>query len=601
MSRALHITIGLLFILGITAVTAVADDNKKSEQKKLEVNSVNFKGNKVYSDDDLQSVMVTRPSGFLSHHYYRRNVFLNDLKSVVDYYHVNGYLQAAITDTSVVIDSAKSQVNITLTIHEGELTRVEGIRFFGNRFFADSTLRKQVKLKKGGPYLKNQVQNATISILSLYADSGFLNASINPKTNINSSALVADIDFNITEGHRCTIDSIAIEGLEKTHANVVTRELEFKKGQVVRYQRLLDSQRQLYMTGLFQSVFVHPKPDTSESTGKVILVELKERKSSEFNIAAGYGSVVKVKGRIQLMTDNLAGTGRKLGGELHANFIQRGATVSFSEPWTFGTRWQTDINLLYEYLLEPSYNLLSYGGALQVGRRIGKHTSISFILQIINGNISHVEVIDTLPSFKPKTRSITARYIYDTRDNLFNPLRGVYGEVSQEVNGGVLGGGNNFLRTDIVGKWFHKLSNRLVLASGIQIGVIEPFGSTPDIALSDRFYTGGPTSIRSLDYHKAGPLDPNGEPLGGRFLIVWHLAELRVYIWKWIGMAAFVDVGNVWSRVNDISMTHLPVAVGPGLRINSPVGTLRLDWGFNPDRQPGQPKSKLYFGMGQAF
>ena len=595
MRRLQYIALLLLFV-ALCAQASAADN------KKLEVNSVRFEGNHVFSSTDLQSVMVTRPSGFLSHHYYNQKIFYNDLVSVLDYYQLNGYLQAQITDTSVVIDSARSQVDITLTVDEGELTRVEAISFFGNRFFSDSTLQKMIPLKSGGPFRRNDVQNGMLSILGIYADSGFLNAAVDPQTRVSAMAHVADVDFDITEGGRCTIADIQIQGLTRTHRNVVMRELEFKKGDIVRYAKLLNSQRRLYMTGLFESVFVRPKSvDTAHSTEKIILVELKERQSSEFGVLLGYGSIEKLKGELQLMTDNLSGTGRKLGGSVNANFINRGATLSFSEPWTFGTRWRTDINLYDQYLTEPGFNLYHYGTKLEVGRTFGQHSNASFSYVFENAQLSHVEVTDTLKYFNPKTRSLMLKFVRDTRDNLFNPLRGTYFEATQEIAGGIFQGNNNFTRTIVKGKWFHRLGRQVIFASGIEIGTVQPFGTSTDIALSERFYAGGPTSIRSYNYQKVGPLDPNGEPLGGRLELVWHLAEFRLQVYKMFGLVGFVDVGNIWSGITDLTFNHTAIAVGPGLRVNTPVGLLRLDWGINPDHRIGQAPSKLYFGMGQAF
>ena len=591
------LTVVLLSLVALAPLAGAANDRKK-----LDVHSVKFVGNHEFSPDDLRSVMVTRPSGFLSHHYYNQKIFYNDLVSVLDYYQLNGYLQVQIIDTSVVIDSAQAQVDITITVDEGELTRIEAISFFGNRFFSDSTLRKMVPLKSGGPFRRNEVQNGQLSILGAYADSGFLNAAVDPQTRIGATAHVADVDFDITEGGRCTIADIQIQGLTRTHRNVIMRELEFKKGDIVRYAKLLNSQRRIYMTGLFESVFVRPKSvDTAHPTQKIILIELKERQSSEFGVLLGYGSIEKVKGELQLMTDNLAGTGRKLGGSVNANFINRGATLSFSEPWTFGTRWRTDINLYDQYLTEPGFNLYHYGTKVEVGRTFGQHSSVSFSYVFENAQLSHVEVTDTLKYFNPKTRSLMLKYVRDTRDNLFNPLSGTYLEATQEIAGGIFQGNNNYTRTIVQGKWFHRLGRQIVFASGIELGTVQPFGTSTDIALSERFYAGGPTSIRSYNYQKVGPLDPNGEPLGGRIELVWHLAEFRLQVYKMFGMVGFVDVGNIWSGISSVRISHMAVAAGPGLRVNTPVGLLRLDWGINPDHRGDQAPSKLYFGMGQAF
>jgi len=127
------------------------------------------------------------------------------------------------------------------------------------------------------------------------------------------------------------------------------------------------------------------------------------------------------------------------------------------------------------------------------------------------------------------------------------------------------------------------------------------FGASEEIPLNERFYTGGPTSLRGFGYQLVGPLDENGKPLGGQFKIVWNLFELRKAIYKLLGAAAFVDIGNVWTDIGAFRMGDLRPSVGIGLRFNSPIGIVRLDYGVNVDRKEMESQSKLFLSMGQAF
>ena len=121
------------------------------------------------------------------------------------------------------------------------------------------------------------------------------------------------------------------------------------------------------------------------------------------------------------------------------------------------------------------------------------------------------------------------------------------------------------------------------------------------IPLHERFYAGGPNSLRAFDYQKAGPLDEKRVPTGGRLLIVWSIIEIRRSLYKMIGGAVFVDAGNVWTKPEMFKFRGLRAALGFGLRVNTPIGLARLDYGINLDRRTGEPRAKLYFSMGQAF
>jgi outer membrane protein insertion porin family len=150
----------------------------KEPSRRLKVSSVTFVGNQVFSDHRLQRVMLTRPSGFLSRSYYYPEIFEDDLKSLVLFYQQNGYLEAQIEDTQVNIDTTNRVVHVHIRISEGELTLIEGVTVFGNYVFSDSLLFNRVAIKPKEPFKRMKIQDATLSLLTLYANSGYLEAEV---------------------------------------------------------------------------------------------------------------------------------------------------------------------------------------------------------------------------------------------------------------------------------------------------------------------------------------------------------------------------------------------------------------------------------------
>ena len=139
------------------------------------------------------------------------------------------------------------------------------------------------------------------------------------------------------------------------------------------------------------------------------------------------------------------------------------------------------------------------------------------------------------------------------------------------------------------------------MGSAIELGWMKAFGESEEIPINERFYTGGPTSLRAFGYQMVGPLDANGEPLGGRLKLVWNLIELRRSLYRMVGAVCFVEAGNVWPDIESVKMSDLRVGVGTGLRVNSPLGILRLDCGINVDRRSDESKLKWSLSIGQAF
>ena len=583
-----------LFSLSIHANISAASN--------LKVSKVEYIGNNTFDHARLEGLMLTRTSKFLATTKFHPDVFDDDLSTLLSFYKQNGFLQAQITDTIVVIDSLKNEVSITIKLNEGVRTFVESVTIFGNEFIADSILQQYIKIKAGDPLRRPKIEDALISLLSLYAEHGYLDATITPNVQINDSMHLAIIEFVCNEGASNKVESIDITGAEKTKKYVIERELSFKVSDTIRYSQLLNSQRRLYLTGLFSSVFVRPIPFDSTNNGvRKILIEIKEKPSSELSFSLGYGTVEKVRGRIEYNSSNLAGTARKAGAGIEANFIKQALTLSFSEPWTFGTRWKTDISLTGQLLQEPSYHAETIGSRITFGHKIGSHTTFSTSFRFENTNLSRVDLNAVLDELDPRIRSLTINFSHDTRNNLFDPSSGLYINLSNEIAGSFLKGSNTFVKSVFKIKKFLPAGRSSVLGTSLEIGWMDSYGESIEIPVNERFYTGGPTSLRAFGYQLVGPLDTNNEPLGGQFKLVWNIIELRKSIYKMFGMAFFVDAGNVWNVANNFKISDMRIDIGTGLRINSPLGILRIDGSYNPDKKPLESNYKIIFSIGQAF
>ncbi|UCE66693.1 MAG: outer membrane protein assembly factor BamA [Candidatus Zixiibacteriota bacterium] len=595
-----RVRFGIVIISALLTLGANQACGNASE--KVSVRSVRFEGNSAYTEGRLKGLMLTRQAAFLSPSKFHPEIFEDDLNNVIMFYRQNGYLEAALADTSLSIDTVDNSVNIVIGIKEGELTRIEDITIFGNEFFSDSMVLSFIKLRRDDPLKRPLIEDAVSSILSRYAENGFIDVSVTPEVKVNSESHLAMVDFLIKERYRSAVDSIAVTGLEKTRRHVVKRELQFRSGEYIKYSRLLNSQRSLYLTGLFESVFIRAVPNAvNDSTKKNILIEIREKESSEIAVSLGYGSVERIRGRIELNTGNLRGTARKTGIAVEANFIKQGIAASFSDPWTFGTRWQSDLNLFFQLRQEPGYDARTYGGKITVGRKLSPFTKLSQSYRFENTKLSDIKISEQALDIDPRIRSLILALSHDTRDNLFNSQKGIYLSWSNELAGSFLKGSNTFVRSILIAKHFRSLGRESVLGSAFEIGWMDSFGSDEEIPLNERFYSGGPTSLRGFGYQLVGPLDAEGEPIGGKFKIVWNVLELRRSIYKIFGGAVFIDAGDVWTNIKSAHLKDIRFDVGLGLRLNSPIGIARLDYGFNVDPGADEASGKLYLGMGQAF
>ena len=259
------------------------------------------------------------------------------------------------------------------------------------------------------------------------------------------------------------------------------------------------------------------------------------------------------------------------------------------------------MNLYFELQQEPSYDLSRYGGRLTVGRSISQSGKLSVTYRLENTSLTKVEPVDLPDDIKPHIRSLGLTLTNDTRDDPFDPSRGTLLDLSNELAGGFLRGTNSFARSVLNVKKYWPKGRYTTLASAVRLGWEDKFGSSEDIPLNERFFAGGPSALRGFGYQKAGPLDADGNPLGGKFVFVWNVIEVRRTVYKMFGAVLFFDLGNVFPSITDFSIGDLRTSMGPGLRAGTPIGILRLDWGFKLGPRAGESKSQVYFSMGHAF
>ncbi len=589
----------LVVLLIFMAAAAMAQD--RGADSHWTVENLEITGNEAFEDDELKNLMVTRPGGWFKSNKYRPGLFRSDLTNLIDFYQSNGYLGAQVVDTQVTRDTADHNVRIAITVDEGPLTAVEAISLFGNTAFTDSTLYSFIDLTAGSPYNRRILQEGLMAIASLYADSGYLEASVTPRTKVNEDVHRVLIDLVIEEGRQMVISDIEIRGLRKTDTSVVRRELTFARGQVVSYSALGQSQRQIYLTGLFSSVYINPVRQPDDSVGqRTVVVEVGEKKNSIIQVSAGYGSAEKVRGRAEISANNLAGTGRQAGIITEANFLERRVEGAFTEPRTFGTRFQTDVSLLFSYMDEPGFDVSRYGGLLTVGRKFGERSNVLVRFRYENQRLRHINTSDLPEDFDPRIRSITLGFTRDSRDNLFDPSEGWFAQVTYELAGAFLNGTDAFNRAIVGARYFHPLRPRTVLATALEVGWMDIFGGSGGIPIQELFFTGGANTIRAFEYQRVGPLDTLGVPIGGQVRAVGNI-EFRQGVWRWIGVVGFFDFGNVWTKVRSYQFNSLRYGVGSGVRVTTPIGIARLDIGFNPAPRGEEDDFEFHLSMGQAF
>ncbi|MBN2029885.1 outer membrane protein assembly factor BamA [bacterium] len=588
----------ILSLLGIKTTWSAAEG--------LEIRTIRFQGNSVYSDKTLIKKMLHRPSSlpyslFIPNKY-DESIFQDDVIAIEKFYKDNGYFDAYALPTKIEIDSIHKQVDIEIDITEGEPYIIQSITFLGNTLFPDSTLTEHIQIHSGEIFQTKNLNQSTDALLALYNNRGHLDTSIQPEVRLLTEQSRIMVDIAIIENRSSMIGHIQIQGNQKTRLQVIQRYITFQTGETAQLSKIMESQRKLYQSGLFRSVFISLLPfNATDSTTRDVLIELKEETHINFMTGIGYGSFDRLRAKMEIQHTNLWGMARKASLTLKASSIVRSAELSVTEPWTWGSKWQTDISGLMEFKKEPGYHLKRQTGQIQIGRDWLQRFRMVFALTSAFSRLSHVVVTDETGTARSQKYSFSTSMVYDSRNNLFNTQSGTVIDMSYEIGKIDQMGLKNFSRSILKIKYFLQLSPRVVLGTACEIGWIFMDGGRSAIPLYERYYSGGPNSIRGFQNKKVGPLDQNRNPVGGTFKLVWNAFEMKIDVYKIFGLAFFTDIGNVWEKPELFSVKSLRISPGLGLRINTPIGTGRVDWGINVDPNPGEPRSCIAISMGQPF
>jgi outer membrane protein assembly factor BamA len=279
----------------------------------------------------------------------------------------------------------------------------------------------------------------------------------------------------------------------------------------------------------------------------------------------------------------------------------------YREPWLLGTRWDGDARLFHETREEIGFSVERIGTAAGIERDFGPD-----LLPGLRGSLRYRlerrRRFDVDATLQPeagalgaeRVASLTPAVTLDRRDSPVDPRRGSLHFVSVEGGAMALGGQANFLKSRLETHWFFDWLRPTVLALSARLGLATPLGDTERLPIEDRFFAGGSTTVRGYRENRLGPRDAAGNPLGGEGLLIVS-AEWRFPLWRWIGGALFLDAGAVTAKAGDLSPSELFPGAGAGLRINTPVGPLRLDAGYALRQIEEDGRLRFHLTVGHPF
>ncbi|MEO0079405.1 MAG: BamA/TamA family outer membrane protein [candidate division WOR-3 bacterium] len=548
------------------------------------VQEVRFQGNRTLPRRVLASVVSTRPGKVVT-----ETALEQDVAALERFYEEQGFFDARVEKGFGMV---QGRLIVTFYLNEGPRTRIGQIALNGNFSFPSSRLLRLLPVRQGNSLVAAEVQRAVEVLRDFYANSGY--PFVKVTSDVSRADTIAQLRLEIEEGPRCYIREVRIRGNQTVWTRTILRALEIQKGERYSQRRLYDAQRRLYATRLFQRVLFYVSRADSVSDSVIVRFDVFEQPSRSLAFGVGF-EMPPVRGLVSAEWEhnNLFNRGQKIetGVEFSPDWVRNyriGFEATYRVPYLLFTRvdFQTHPFLYWEKV--DSLRQREYGVETGMSRTV--------LPQLHLGLFNRVRfVADTAHGI---TNSLALSSIYDSRDDVFEPRHGCFVQPGVEVAGGPLLGDNDFFRVTADARFYQSLGWGVVLAGRGSFGRVFPYGRNEHLPYYEEFFIGGRNSLRGYPDKSIGP-DSGLGGLYGPTLVNGNLEVRGPILGRWVGLVLFADAGLV--SAGGLEMGEIGYGAGFGIRVRTPIGPVRLDWGKRLKQPPAHDRGRLYLGLLHAF
>jgi outer membrane protein insertion porin family len=576
------------------------------------IKEIKFEGNSAFTAKDLKKVIETKEKGLplisriTGAGKLVQERLEQDAEKIGAFYFNHGYIKAKVGEPKVNVEGGWAY--ITFPITEGPQFRVGKVAIQGDLIEDKKELLKKIHINKENIYSREVIQKDITTLSDLYADQGYANADVTPLLKENDKDRTVDITFDITKGRKVYFERIEIAGNVKTRDKVIRRELRVYEQELFNATKLKEGMKNLKRLEYFEDVNLSTSPGTTPDRLN-LKVTVKEKPTGSFGVGLGYSTQDHLVGMVEVSQNNLFGRGQRLQVQALIGTIASRYRISFTEPYLFDRPLGMGIDAYNWMRVYDEYTQHSTGGAIRLAHPLRwKYTKLfgSYRWDYVKLNDLSFSALNT-PTIVEASRihntsAMSIGVARDSRDSLFTPTHGMNSSFTLEWAG--LGGQVAFLRYIIDQAFYRPLKWGTVGVFHVRGGYLQglSYGQQPSYEL---FYLGGIDTIRGFRYATISPRDPNTHDRVGGNKFFQVNTELRFPVPKLknygiVGLV-FFDCGNVYSSNSRLLVPNVRTSMGGGIRWFSPMGPLRIEWGYNLDKKSYEQQSAWEFSIGGTF
>jgi outer membrane protein insertion porin family len=585
-----------------------------TEGAKGAVNAVRFEGNTKFGDRILRKQMKTKGKTLYS--FIDKSGRLDetqleqDINAVKEYYQDHGYIDVEVKEVRRV--RANGKLTLVVVLSEGPIYHVGKLAISGEKVASEKKIRALLKMKEGDIYSPKDVRDDAKKLTDAYGSGGYVDLRITPQ-GVPGGPGKIDVSYSIEEGQPSFVQRINIVGNTRTKDKVIRREVLIAPGDLLNSVRVETTKKRLDNLGYFSKVETYPE-DTGVTGRKDLTIQVEEKRTGSLNFGAGFSTIDQLVGFVELTQGNFdllnwpgfTGAGQKFRARIQFGSQRKDVVISLTEPYFLDRRLSLGGQVFYSEadFLSSIYSQRNYGFAIDLRKPITSflYANLSYRLETTElFNISNTASSALLLEAGKATKSqITTSLVFDTRDNPMLSRRGQRVVLTPYVAGGPLGGNTQIYGFDLqASQYFHLWKDTILLFNG-EVATVNTWGNGNLVHIYDRLFLGGSNDLRGFNFRDVSPRDINGEPLGGQSSARFTV-EYTVPIIEKARAAVFYDTGFVNAPSWDFSTNHIVSDVGIGLRLDLPIGPIRIDYGIPIQKDINSGGGKFNFNVGYQF
>src|SRR6266540_501653 len=586
-----------------------------NEGVKGAISQIRFEGNAHISQRTLRKQMKTRGRTLI--YFMDKTGRLDevqleqDLDKIREYYQNHGFIDVEIKE--VRRDrTQKGPMIISIVISEGPQYHVRKLTVSGYQNTTEAKILALLKMKEGSVYSPKQLRDDAKAVADEYGSGGYVDLVITPEGTPAGPALI-DVQYLIEEGSRSFVNRVNIEGNTRTKDKVIRREVLVAPGDVFNTVRVDTTKKRLENLGYFAKVETYPE-ETDIPGRKDLTILVQEKRTGSLSFGGGYSTIDQLVGFAELTQGNFdllnwptfTGGGQKFRVRLQYGTQRKDFLLNLTEPYFLDRRLSLSGSLFYteaDYY-STIYNQRNYGFSIEIRKPL-----TSFMYASLAYQLQNVEIFDVSSGASAFIKSqegtfteskILSSLVFDRRDNPLLTRVGQRITFSPYVAGGFLGGDTQIYGWDLEASQYFRLKWDTILLFNGEIATVDTWGNGAFVPIYERLYLGGANNLRGFPYREVGPQDDNGEPIGGQSMARATIEWTFPIIEKARG-AIFYDTGFVNADSWSFDFKHIASDVGVGLRLNLPIGPMRLDYGYPLQRDGYHGGGHFNFSVGYQF